>query len=275
MKFPVTKRVKSVLGRAASWSGTYSRDFRSKMAIVAFHRVNDALQVDGLTCTSTKFEDFCRFFARHFKVLPVAEQVAGCRAGRDMGGTLSITFDDGYLDNFEVAAPILRKLGLPATFFITTGFIGSQAPAPWDTALAVRPGWMDWDHVRGLVAQGFHIGSHTDTHIDMARSDPQRVRDELETSKRKLRDQIGLAVDLFAYPFGGREHMSERSRGLVREAGFSCCASCYGGVNSSGADPYDLNRIGIAEWFDTPDQFGFEVMTNRTERAARSMPRAY
>jgi DegT/DnrJ/EryC1/StrS aminotransferase family len=62
---------------------------------------------------------------------------------------------------------------------------------------------------------------------------------------------------------------------LVREVGFSCCASCYGGVNSPDADPYDLNRIGIAEWFDTPDQFGFEVVTNRTERAARSMSRAY
>jgi peptidoglycan/xylan/chitin deacetylase (PgdA/CDA1 family) len=275
MKYPVAKRVKSVLGRAAGWTGAYSRDFRSKMTIVAFHRVNDQIPLDGLTCTSAKFEAFCHFFQRHFDVLPVSEQVAGCRAGRDMGGTLSITFDDGYLDNFEVAAPILRRLNLPATFFVTTGFIGSDAPAPWDTALPVKAGWMNWNHVRGLVAQGFHVGSHTDTHINMAATDAQKVRDELEISKRKLRQELDLDVDLFAYPFGGREHMSASARELVRQAGFSCCASCYGGVNSTSPDPYDLNRIGIAEWFDTPDQFGFEVVTNRTERAARGMPHGY
>jgi peptidoglycan/xylan/chitin deacetylase (PgdA/CDA1 family) len=273
MKLPIAKRVKSVLGRAAAWSGTYSRDFRSKMTIVAFHRVNDDMPLDGLTVSSAKFEAFCRFFRKHFDVLPVAEQVAGCRAGRDMGGTLSITFDDGYLDNFEVAAPILRSSGVPATFFVTTGFIGSDIPAPWDSGLKVKAGWMSWEQVRGLQSQGFHIGSHTDTHIDMAATEPRKVREELEISKRKLREQLGLEAQLFAYPFGGREHMSEASRELVREAGFACCASCYGGVNAANADPYDLNRIGIAEWFDTPDQFGFEVMTNRTERPARA--RAY
>jgi peptidoglycan/xylan/chitin deacetylase (PgdA/CDA1 family) len=274
MKFPVTKRVKSVLGRAASWSGTYSREFRSIMAIVAFHRVNDQMPLDGLTCSSAKFEAFCRFFSKHFTVLPFGEQVAGCRAGRDMGGTLSITFDDGYLDNFEVAAPILRRLGLPATFFVTTGFIGSTAPAPWDIALPESPGWMNWDHVRGLLAQGFQIGSHTHSHIDMAAADPETVRKELSISKRKLLEELNLVADLFAYPFGGREHMSERSRALVRESGFSCCAACYGGVNSPAADPYMLNRIGIAEWFDTPDQFGFELMTKRTEIPSGSARRA-
>ena len=265
MRFPVAKSVKSVLGRAAGWSGTYSREFRSIMAIVAFHRVNDALPLDGLTCSSAKFEAFCRFFGKHFRVLSLADQVAGCRAGKNMGGTLSITFDDGYLDNIEIAAPILRRLGLPATFFVTTGFIGTKTPAPWDADLPSAPGWMSWDHLRALSAQGFHIGCHTDTHIDMAASDPATVRKELAVSRSKLREQLNLSADLFAYPFGGREHMSEPSRTLVKEAGFSCCAACYGGVNSPAADPYMLNRIGIAEWFDTPDQFGFELMTNRTE----------
>lgn len=265
VSLPGSKKLKSVLGRAAGLSGTYARDFRSKMTIVAFHRVNDLLPLDGLTCSSSKFEAFCRFFQKYFRVLSLADQVAGCRSGRDMGGTLSITFDDGYLDNVEVAAPILRHLGLPATFFVTTGFISSQSIAPWDTALPRNPGWMNWDHVRTLVKQGFDVGSHTDTHIDMGALDPQAIRADLATSKRKLLEELGITAELFAYPFGGREHMSPAARQLVREAGFICCASCYGGVNSPAADPYALNRIGVAKWFDSPDQFGFELVTNRTE----------
>jgi hypothetical protein len=270
MNSGAAKKIKMVLGRAAGLSGTYSRHFRSKLTIVAFHRVNDQLPADGLTCRSDKFEAFCRFFQTYFRVVPVSEQVAGCRTGQDMGGTLSITFDDGYRDNFEVAAPILRKLQLPATFFVTTGFIGSRVLAPWDAHLPIRPEWMSWNHVRELVAQGFDIGSHTDTHIDMGASEPARIRAELAESQRKILAESGLTPRLFAYPFGGREHISGTARALIREAGFLGSMSCYGGVNLPVADPYELNRIGIAQWFDTPHQFGFEIVTNRTERSGRT-----
>src|ERR1700693_3674727 len=124
MKTPIAKRVKGAIGHAAGFAGVFARGFRSKMVIVAFHRVNDGMPEDGLTCSSAKFEKFCRFFRSHFRVIPLWEQVAGRDGTQALGGTLSITLDDGYRDNFEVAAPILRKLDLPATFFVTTGFIG-------------------------------------------------------------------------------------------------------------------------------------------------------
>src|SRR5881394_1625536 len=132
MSVNIRMLIKAAGGRAAAVSGLYARDFGSKMVVIAFHRINDQLPSDGLTCSGAKFEAFCRFFRRYFKVVPLSDQVAGIRAGRPMGGTLSITFDDGYVDNFEVAAPILRKLDLPATFFIATGFIGSKVVPFWD-----------------------------------------------------------------------------------------------------------------------------------------------
>lgn len=263
MSVNLNRLIKAMGGRAAAAAGMYARDFRSKMVVTAFHRVNDQLTGDGLTCGSAKFEAFCRFFLRYFKVVPFSEQMAGIREGRSMGGTLSITFDDGYRDNFEVAVPILRKLGLPATFFVATGFIGSQFVPAWDEALGVPPGWMSWDQLRTLAAQGFEIGCHTDTHIDMGSADEETVRNELQRSKQKLSQELGLSTELFAYPFGGEQHINERSRELIREEGFCCCASCFGGSNVPLADPYDIRRIGIAEWFRTPHQFGFELLTNR------------
>jgi peptidoglycan/xylan/chitin deacetylase (PgdA/CDA1 family) len=155
-------------------------------------------------------------------------------AGRHLGGTLSITFDDGYRDNVEVAALILRKLHLPATFFVTTGFIGSQIVPPWDQDLPRQPGWMTWDQVRALAAMGFEIGSHTDTHVDLARADPEIVRNDLAASQRMLTAALGAPVRLFAYPFGGSDHITPDARELVREAGFICFAGCYGGVQSRG-----------------------------------------
>lgn len=263
MRIPVRKRVKAALGRMGERAGIYARTFRSKMLIIAFHRVTDEMAEDGLTCSSEKFENFCRFFVANFRIVPLSEQVAGCRNGRDMGGTLSITFDDGYRDNFDVAAPILRRLQLPATFFLTTGFIGTEHLAPWDVHLARRPAWMDWDQVRLLHQQGFEIGAHTVSHIDLGKESPEAIRAELDACRTRLQRELEAPVSLFAYPFGGRDNISTVSRGLVRETGFDCCLSCFGGVNSAVADPFDLNRINIGEWFSTPHQFGFEVVVGK------------
>ena len=257
------KMLKTLMGRLAGISGAYARSFRSTMMIVAFHRVNDQMAEDGLTCGAAKFEAFCRFFRKYARIVALSEQVAACREGEDMRGTLSITFDDGYRDNFEVAAPILESLKLPATFFITTGFIGSQTIAPWDAALPRQPGWMSWDHVRSLLARGFEVGAHTHTHIDMGRADEATMRTELQVCRDRIRQELGFVPQLFAYPFGDPENITERSRELVRELGFTSCASCHGGVNAAGTSPYQLRRIPIAEWFATPDQFGFEFLMDR------------
>ena len=89
------KSLKKIAGRIAGASGIFRRNFRSKMFIVAFHRVNDRLASDGLTLNGRTFAAFCDFFTQYFTVVPLSEQVNGCRRGRAMGGTLSITFDDG------------------------------------------------------------------------------------------------------------------------------------------------------------------------------------
>lgn len=259
----MSRRVKDVLGRIAEAGGVYARQFRSQMTIVAFHRVTDELAEDGLTCGLRKFEAFCRFFQRHFRVVPLSEQVARSRAGEDLGGTLSITFDDGYRDNVEAAAPVLRRYGLPATFFVTTGFIGTNAVPAWDRHLATQPGWMTWDQVRALVAMGFDIGSHTDTHLDLGTADADSIRKELAVSRRKLSEELGTAAELFAYPFGGREHITPRSLELVRQAGFTCCAACHGGTNPVTPNPFRLNRVAIAQYLQSPYQFGFELATQR------------
>jgi peptidoglycan/xylan/chitin deacetylase (PgdA/CDA1 family) len=263
MNAPVKKKIKNLLGRAAEAAGIFARDFSSKMVVVTFHRVNDWMEEDGITCSPAKFEAFCDFFMKHFRVVHLSEQVAGCREGRAMGGTLSITFDDGYLDNFEVAAPILRRLGLPAAFFVATGFIGTDYRPPWDQHLSRQPGWMSWDQVRLLREQGFEIGAHTDGHIDLATLDVEVTRAELARCRGKLQEALGVLPTLFAYPFGGRENISPPSLELVREAGFQCCLSSFGGVNPPVADPFHLNRISVGGWFATPHQLGFEILLRR------------
>lgn len=252
--------LRSAVGRALVSSGLHRVVLRTKGVIVAFHRVTDALPEDGITRSSRDFVRFCEFFRQYFDVLSLSDFVGRVRSGESVGGTIAITFDDGYLDNFEIAAPILQRFGLPATFFVTTGMIGTTDVLPWDTELPRHPGWMTWDHVRGLVQQGFDIGAHTRTHVDLGRVNGVIAEQEIIGSRQDLLDQIGRAPAHFAFPFGRPDNLLEENRRRIIAAGFESCASCHGGTTGRGADPFRLYRFGISPWFRTPEQFMFEVL---------------
>ena len=96
---------------------------RGRLSILIYHRVMAAPdpilrgEVDAAT-----FERHMTLLRDEFNVLPLGEACARLARGALPARAACITFDDGYADNEQVALPILRRLGLPATFFVSTGF---------------------------------------------------------------------------------------------------------------------------------------------------------
>jgi peptidoglycan/xylan/chitin deacetylase (PgdA/CDA1 family) len=231
--------------------------------VLTFHRVSDDIPEDGLTRSSRNFERFCRFFRTNFDVVSLSEIVSRLERREALAGAIAITFDDGYLDNYEVAAPILQSLGLPATFFVVTQYMGSDTVAWWDRDLPRQPGWMTWDQVRELSRAGFDIGAHTRTHVDLGKVQGAAAWEEIAGARADLVARLGRAPEHFAYPYGQRDHMLDANRELVKEAGFRSCVSCYGGVATCNADPFSLRRMPAARWYRTPEQFTFEQLARR------------
>ena len=96
----------------------------ARLSITIFHRVH--AQADPLfpdEVDSQRFNQICAWLAAWFNVLPLDEAVRRLADGSLPPRALAITFDDGYADNCAVALPILRAHGLPATFYIATGFL--------------------------------------------------------------------------------------------------------------------------------------------------------
>jgi peptidoglycan/xylan/chitin deacetylase (PgdA/CDA1 family) len=96
---------------------------RAKLCILIYHRV-PAVRDDILhdEVDAAMFEQHMSVLAREFNVIPLSEACARLARGSMPSRALCITFDDGYADNEEVALPILKRLGLCATFFVSTGF---------------------------------------------------------------------------------------------------------------------------------------------------------
>lgn len=255
--------LKHALGQSIFASGLDLLLLRDRALVVAFHRVKNASR-DGLTVTVPLFEQYCRFFRDHFKVVPLSEVVSRLELGLPLQRELAITFDDGYLDNFEHAAPILWKYSLPATFFVVTRWIGGDVVPWWDRAEGARHPWMSWDQVRTLHRCGFDIGAHTRTHVDLGSVTGEEAEAEIAGARADLERHLRARAQLFAYPYGGRENLSEENRALVKRAGFRCCCSCFGGDVTAHTDPLRITRVPINRSNSSPHGFGFEVALGRT-----------
>ncbi|HEX6534663.1 MAG TPA: polysaccharide deacetylase family protein [Gemmatimonadaceae bacterium] len=259
------REIKSVLGRLAYATGLYRRHFRGKAVIVLFHRVDDRYAGNPISCTVGEFRAYCDFFRRYFIVVPLAELLAKLERGDDVSRHLVITFDDGYKDNHDVAAVELERRGLPATFFIATNFIGSTRTPWWDADAGITPTWMTWDDVRALHAAGFEIGAHTINHVDLGVVAGDEAMREIAGSGERLRHELGAPVPFFTYPYGRPHQITEENRLAVREAGYQCCLSAFGGTVRPGVDPFRIRRIPISPWFISPYQFGIEAMLEEPE----------
>lgn len=214
------------------------------MTIVLFHRVTDVIPEDGLTVSVERFRRICTMLARRFRVVSLGEIFRIARSGEPMPArTLAITFDDSYRDNLQ-AAQILADLGLPATFFVPTSFIGTDRVFEWDRGLPRMPN-LTWNDVRTMVRLGFEIGSHTVTHANMGIIGAEQARNELILSRTIIEDQLGEACRWFAYPFGGQHHLRPEYIPLIAEAGYEGGVSAFGGVVRPGIDTRVLPREAI------------------------------
>src|SRR5204863_10163437 len=128
---------------------------------------------DDLTTTVNRFISHLTILRQHYPVVSLSEAIQASRAKRFLGpNVVVITFDDGYADNCEKAAPILRYFGMPATFFVTAGLVGTARSFDHDSVSPYRFANLTWDQVRSLRECGFDVGSHGWSHVNLGRCHP-------------------------------------------------------------------------------------------------------
>ena len=141
-----------------------------------------------------------------------------------------ITFDDGYIDNYTNAFPILKKYGLHATIFIIPAFT------------SVYPGYMTWEQLKEMEANGITIESHTLTHPKLEELPDDEIRVELLNSKNVLEENLGHPIEFLAYPTGTYNlHIA----GIAQDLGYKGAFTIKYGVVDGGSNFFALERVPI------------------------------
>ena len=142
-----------------------------------------------------------------------------------------LTFDDGYLDNYEIAYPILQEYGLQATFFVVTEFIDRG-----------RAGYLTWKMVQEMAAAGHNFEPHSRTHPELTNRDRDYLIWEMLGPQETLAYHIGYTPRYFSYPSG---RYDDAVIAMLQEIGYWGAVTTVSGKEHSFTDRYTWTRLRI------------------------------
>lgn len=159
----------------------------------------------------------------------------------------SLSVDDAFRSFYDVGMPIIRRYGFPVTLFINTDSVGTS-------------GYLNWDEIKELAAEGVEIGNHTASHAYLVEMEPaetfsqwkKRIKGDIERAQDQFEDHLGFRSDIFAYPFG---EYSPAVIEIVQGLGFKGAFAQQSGVIFSGSNRFILPRFPMGGPFATLDGF--------------------
>lgn len=168
--------------------------------VLTYHKLSRNGNPDAMTVREADFEAQMRFLRENgYRVIPLGDLFEFLQLRRQIPArSVVITFDDGWRSVYDIAFPILKKYGYPATLFVYTDLIvGSRET-------------LSWEQVRELSRNGFDIQGHSKTHRYLGRKERKEsfrdyfeaVRKEIVESSRIIRNHTGREVKYLAYPYG-------------------------------------------------------------------------
>jgi O-antigen/teichoic acid export membrane protein/peptidoglycan/xylan/chitin deacetylase (PgdA/CDA1 family) len=257
------------------WLASLRALARRRSLNVAYHGVDEVRpeqDPENLCIAPARFREQLELLTRAgFELMTVAELAERAAGGEPPPGLASISFDDGLEDNHRVVLPILRELGVAATVYVTTGFIGR--PNEW---MGGRARYMTEDELRDLRRAGFELGAHSVSHPDLSTLGADDCRREVRESMAAVEAIAGEPVRTFAYPFC---RYGDEAIAAVRDAGLLAAVTCEGRGDWS---PYTMKRALItgkdglasfvAKLWDVY-QPAFESPPGRAVRAVSRVPR--
>jgi peptidoglycan/xylan/chitin deacetylase (PgdA/CDA1 family) len=171
-------------------------------------------------------------------------QVARALQGREglPRRAVAFTFDDGWLDVFANAFPLLRDAGFTATVFLVGQALGQRGIAFAESRNQAVERLMSVDQVRQLADAGWEIGAHSNTHIHLTRVSEDEARRDIDAGRQAIEAKIGVKPTVFAYPYGDVHGGLAR---VVEALGFDAACSTVPGRVHRPEERFVLRRVPI------------------------------
>src|SRR3989338_9714995 len=238
----------------------------SHIPVFMYHHVNPH-KGDMVTITPGVFDAQMKFLAETgYRTLSADELVEF--AGGNLaikGKAVAVTFDDGYLDNYVHAFPVLKRYGIKAVIFLTAGWVEKASMVMNKEEISIpshKEGKdlmssnrfhkvvMKWDMIREMQESKLvEFYSHTMTHRKCAELPEKELRGELNDSKTILEERLNRPCPYLCWPKGSYNESSVR---IAKESGYKALFTTERDIVKHGSDRFHLGRIVVKDdikWF--------------------------
>lgn len=203
---------------------------RTGVPVLMYHMVDEHVPRDAtgrsLTLDPAVFAAQLAWLrAHHIRTMTMNDLADALARGVHPRDAVVLTFDDGYRDAADVVAPLLRKFGDRASFYVSAGYVGDARHA-------------GWDQLRAMHAAGMEIGCHGTFHLDLSKLSRAAAEREIGGCVARLSRFVGRPTT-YAYAAG---RYNATALAIVRAAGFKAALTERVGVVRSLAGPYVLPR---------------------------------
>jgi len=246
----------------------------STVPVLMYHHINPN-KGDMVTVTPEVFDSqMCFLRDSGYRTLTLDELMGVVAGGNPGARSVVVTFDDGYLDNYIYAFPVLKRYGIRAAVFLVTSWVEGASASGADTNAVIREFAdapplhdatkayaadgrfekfsVDWNMVREMKASGLvEFYSHTVTHDRCDRLGPVELDRELRESRDAIEAALGSNCDYLCWPKGKYDDSCVEA---AAAAGYRGLFTTRPGVVEAGVDPLRIKRIVVKDkvrWFKT------------------------
>ena len=227
-----------------------------EVPVVMYHRVINKSENEGIHGTyiyENIFREHMKYLKdNNFSVITFEDlNNIGWRNRFDKNKKyIIITFDDGYVDNYELAFPILKKFNFKATIFL----MGESTYNEWDVKADGEKSFplMSVEMIKEMQDYGIEFGAHTFNHPKLNKLSNDEIKHQIVDVKKPLEEKIGREIITFAYPYG---ILNDYAKKMVEEAGYTFGVATDSGSVCLSDDLYQIRRIAI---FPNTNLFSFK-----------------
>lgn len=238
----------------ARWQEEYAAYRKTGAPVLMYHAVGNEEGEDwpkSLIMKPELFEAHLRYLKEQgYTIVTVAELADRLQSGQSVDKYVALSFDDGYKNNYSVVLPLLQKYAAKGSFFVINRDIGDDLH-------------MNEQEIKGLIAAGMELGSHTYSHNPLAKIPEKYLVWETDTSRFWLKKKFdGYIVRTLAYPNGS---YNDKVIAAAQKYGFYRALTGHVGVNTSETykrAPMEMYRVTVAD-----DGNGLEGFKKRLEQA--------
>lgn len=203
--------------------------------VLNYHQINDT-EKNALTVNTEQFEAQMKYLADHgYTTITPADMLDAWENGAELPEKpVIITFDDGYLDNYNHAFPVLEKYHLKATIFLISDYVGTY------------PNYLTWSDIQDMDESGLiDFESHTLSHEELTKAPSlDEAKHQLTGSKDAIEWNMGSGkhVRFIAYPCGEYNDDIEQA---TKDAGYRAAFTVNYGLAEPTENHFVLDRVPI------------------------------